>query len=373
MSITFKKSDKLVVGRPELPNIKDVNATISRIWKTETVTNFGEYEKLFETKLKAFLGVDEVVLFCNGTSALEALLYVMQLRSKLVIPAYSFMATLSAVLRNNLTPQFVDVSKDDGNIDDKKLLEMDLKKTDAVLGVHAYGFACRVEQINEIARANNLPVIYDAAHTMGALYKGNHLSSYGLASIISFHATKIFSTIEGGAVITNDPSLALELRKFRNFGFAADKKSSTGLGTNGKLSEVHAAIGVLQLENFHLTLNKRKELFNYYEDALSQIVGVNCFKPITGSEPNGSYFPIFLEKGADFRCKLIEHMERHNISTKPYFDIDLSQIHEGSLASQKYPGTQKLTESVLCLPIHSSMNFEQIRHICNVITQFKGL
>lgn len=368
----YKMDEILKVGLPELPDINQVNKAFSKIWIKKSLTNFGEYERLFEAKLKSYLGVSEVVLFCNGTSALEALIHVLQIRGSIVTPAYSFIATLTAILRNNLDPSFVDVRQTDGNLDETQVTHQVLKDAGAILGVHAYGFPCRVQEIETLAKKSSLPVIYDAAHTMGSIYNGRPLCNFGLASILSFHATKILSSVEGGAVVTDDPNLASDLRKFRYFGFNSEKSYSSGLGTNAKMSEFHAIIGLAQLENFEEKLAKRRELFYGYQHSFSRLDGFDTLKPMVGNTPNGSYVPIIVKQGYEFRKKLLMYLKKNNVYAKPYFDIDLSKIGNQGKCNKEFPETKKLTNSVICLPIHSSITLSQVQGICELIGRFEG-
>ena len=370
INLNEKIGNKLWTGRPELPPLKDVKLCLSEIWSHEQLTNFGEYENLFSRKLIEYLQVENVILFSSGTAALEALIAVLDLRGSIITTPYSFVATTTAIMRNKITPAFADVCFSDGNINPSKIEEKIDKNAELILGVHSYGFPCDIERINEISQVKHLPVIYDAAHTMGALFNGTHLAKFGLASILSFHATKIMSTVEGGAVITEDSALAKCLREFRYFGFNSDRTKINGLGTNSKMSEINAAIGTLQLENFSRTLRIRKEIMECYTKKLFGNGLIETMSPRFGAAPNGSYMPVIVNR-PNVRDKLITHLAQSNIFAKAYFNTNLSQIYGAfELDTHAYTNTKLLTERIICLPIHSSMSTGDVQRVIDKINKF---
>ena len=365
-----KVVNKLWTGRPELPSLKDVKLCLSEIWSDEQLTNFGEYENLFSHKLREYLKVENVILFSSGTAALEALIAVLDLRGSIITSPYSFVATTTAIIRNKITPAFADVSFCDGNINPSKIEEKIDKNVELILGVHSYGFPCDIERINELSQVKHLPVIYDAAHTMGALFNGAHLAKFGLASILSFHATKILSAVEGGAVITEDSALAKCLREFRYFGFNSDRTKINSLGTNSKMSEIHAAIGTLQLENFSQTLRIRRKIMECYTKKLFGNGLIKTMTPRSGALPNGSYMPVIVNH-PNVRDKLITHLAQSKIFAKAYFNTNLSEVYgDVELDAQVYINTKLLTERIICLPIHSSMTKEDVQRVIDEINKF---
>lgn len=366
-TITHKKEYK--VGLPELPTQSEFNTYLSAIWSEKIVTNFGPIHNSLEENLSKYLEVDNVVLFASGTSALEALLSMYNTSSRVVMPSFSFDATLTAVRRNNLQLGFVDVNVSDGTFDTKSLrARPSSMNSDLLLGVHCYGFPCNVSEMQEL----NLPTIFDAAHSMGSKLDGKHLATYGDASVLSLHATKIFSAVEGGAVITSDENLAHELRKYRYFGIDRGNHSEmhSGRGTNSKMSELHAAMGLLQLKKFEEILYRRKEIFLEYRKKLCGFTGLRLMQPSHEESINGSYVPVFVDALKVKREKLMDFLRNEGIFTKPYFDKNLALLAD----NQKYEGcfsnTDLLAKSVMCLPIHSEMTFHDVGYICGKIEKF---
>lgn len=354
------------VGEPELPKIEEIQIHFSKIWESKNVTNFGTYFKLFENALKEYLKVEHVIVFSNGTSALEALIAIIcPQKSKVITSAFTFNATASAIVRNFLTPCFTDISRSDGNIDTNKILNVLDNQVAAILGVHCYGFPCDIEALNDISDSSGIPVIYDAAHAMGAKYQNTHLAGFGDASILSFHATKVFSCIEGGAVVTANGSLATELKKYRNFGFDEDKNAQSLLGTNSKLSELHAAVGLAQLNSLDNVLESRREIYEIYAQSLSPIAGLSMLKPRKGTFINAGYVPITLQGDKNLRDDLIKKLDKMGIHSKAYFNTNLSELTNS--IGDDLRNTNHLKERILCLPIHSTMRRVDVEYIVNSI------
>ena len=364
------KGRDLLVGRPELPLLDEFSIKIKEIWSTDQLTNFGPCEIEFETKLSNYFGGCFIILFASGTSALEALLKVMDVKGRVITTPYSFIATTTAIIRNNLHPVFVDISEQDGNLDPDLIDCANLTRQDIILGVHAYGYPCGIEPLKKISRTTNTRVIYDAAHSMGAMYLGEHLALQGDASVLSFHATKILSAIEGGAVVTRNADLANELRSFRNFGFNKDKTKFIGPGTNSKLSELHAAFGCIQLDRFSNTLQKRIELYNQYAENLNDFPAIRMLKPNKDAQVNGSYVPIIVETETNIRDDLLVFLSKANISAQPYFDKNIASFLNYNYPDYSLEITNRMVARVICLPIHSSMDRSDVKYVTDMIKVF---
>lgn len=368
----LKAQKSFVIGSPELPDIDNVQQYMKKIWISRSVTNFGSFFKTFEARLQDYLNADNLVLFSSGTSALEALVQIIKEKNSAYLAGYSFAATLSAVRRNNICPTFIDVNEGDGNIDEKNIPLEKIKDQDFILGVHSYGFACNMEALDKISKEHQVPVIFDAAHAVGAKYDKEHLVNFGLASIISLHATKILSSVEGGAVITADKNLAEELRNFRNFGIHTSRSGALSYGTNAKMSELHAAIGLLQLQDFDKTLNRRVELFHLYVDAVKKLPGFRMLSPRDNSQPNGSYVPLFMD-AFEYRGELLKFLEANNIYAKPYFNTSLAKLDQNVSGQVATPVSERLSQGSVCLPIHSQMTKSDIELIAEKVHEFSEL
>lgn len=361
--------NKYVVGRPEQPNLSHYTSYVTKIWNRRSLTNFGPYHQELEQRLQDYFEVNNVVLFANGTLALEAALCVLELNGEVLTPSFSFVATAGAIQRSNNKLLFCDVSKRDGNICVDEIQKHISPSTKLVLPVHVYGFSCEVEKINNVAKKNNCDVLYDAAHTFGSKLDREHLVQYGLASILSFHATKIFSTVEGGAVITADDELAKSLREFRSFGFSHAKALSGNLATNAKMSELHAAYGLLLLDSIDQRLRIRSDLFGEYYKSLDSAHNLTLLDPINAETINGAYVPVIIEGSPTRRKNLCNYLSSVNIDTKPYFEANLSDIFL-SEKSVRNPVTDYLSQRILCLPVHSEMSTTDVRWICEKILRY---
>lgn len=357
-------------GLPELPDLDEYKTYLDKIWESSHITNFGVFECEFEKCLSEYFGGKHVVLFANGTSALEALLAVLDVRGTIHTTPFSFVATLNAIKRNKLKVDYVDVDSRDGTLDSEQLRQIIHSKTGVVLAVHPYGYSCDVDALGNVTDESGIPLIYDAAHTMGAKYKNVHLASYGLASVLSFHATKILSSVEGGAVVTDSKELAIELKSFRNFGRDHTGRTTRSEATNSKLSELHAAMGLLQLRHFDNTLKKRQYLLSVYNEKLAALGLCTVLQPRFGAQPNGSYVPLITNLDVEGRANLIAHLDAHSIYAKPYFDKPLSDFDECCDQKVIFKNAKYLSETLLCLPIHSKMTDLDVEYIVEKIGEY---
>lgn len=369
-SISLSQASAYIVGEPELPDFAKYNKGLQTIWHKKEVTNFGTYHQLFEAALQKYLKCENVVLYCNGTMALEALIATLGVKAYAITSPYSFVATVSALKRNSISPLYVDVGEHDWNIAANGISDSDLSQADLILGTHNYGYPSDVIELEEKAKKFHIPLIFDAAHSMGARYKNVHLVNYGDASVLSFHATKILSSFEGGAVITHDDRLADELKIFRSFGFNAGNGLPKINSSNSKMSEAHALCGLLQLEKFDETLQKRRSIFDQYYEQLKNFEGIEFMKPKKDAVINGSYVPLLIKECFADRNDMIHYLKKYNIHTKAYFEHNLASL---SGTGMKYERTDDLTRRVLCMPIHSKLSKSDINFICDKIISYKSV
>ena len=283
------------VTKTYLPDKKKYISYIDKIYKSGWVTNNGPLVQELQVRLAEYLGVKNVVLVANGTIALEIAYRLLKLEGEVITTPFSFVATTHALNWNGIKPVFCDIEEDTMNIDPGKIESLITSKTTAILPVHVYGNPCKVERIKEIADTYGLKVIYDAAHAFNVKKDGNSILNWGDLSILSFHATKVFNTIEGGAIISNDENLKKRIDYLKNFGFA-DETTVVGPGINAKMNELQASIGLLQLDRVKKDIEKRKEIAIRYRKEISKIDGIFCLQDIKNITHNYSHFPIFVDK-----------------------------------------------------------------------------
>ncbi|MED9332046.1 dTDP-4-amino-4,6-dideoxy-D-glucose aminotransferase VioA, partial [Escherichia coli] len=287
-------NDKTIpVTQPSLPELAEFMPYLEKIWKNKWLTNNGPFHQELEEKLCEFLGVQHISLFNNATIALITALQALRITGEVITTPYSFVATSHAILWNGLTPVFVDIENDGYNIDYRKIEQAITPKTSAILPVHCYSTPCEVEEIQKIADNYGLKVIYDAAHAFGVNFKGQSLLNYGDLSILSFHATKVFNTFEGGAIISPDAKTKLRIDRLKNFGIA-DELTVTAPGINGKMSEINAAFGLVQLKHIEGSISKRKIIDSLYRNLLKGTPGITIFPGNINANSNYSYFPILI-------------------------------------------------------------------------------
>ena len=285
----------IYVTQPNLPSLESLYPYLEKIWESKVVTNGGPYHQELETKLEQYLSVPAISLFCNGTIGLITALQALGISGEVITTPYSFVATSHALKWNGIEPVFVDIDPLTFNIDPKKIEAAITPRTSAILAVHCYGVPCDVDAIEVIAKKNNLKIIYDAAHAFGVTCnKGRSILNYGDLSVLSFHATKVFNTLEGGAVVSSSKSIKQYIDQLKNFGFV-DELTVITAGINGKMSEVNAAIGLLQLQSIDLAISKRKLIDKKYRDAFNGLRGIQCLDLSKQLQANYSYFPILID------------------------------------------------------------------------------
>lgn len=349
------------VTKSYLPPLKDYVKYLEKIWKTAYLTNLGPLSKKLETKLKKHLGLKHLFLVSNGTIALQIAIKALELKKEIITTPFTYVATASSIVWENCTPIFADIDPKTLCIDPKSIEAKITKNTQAILGVHVYGNSCNVEKINKIAKKHNLRVIYDAAHAFDVEFNGTSILNYGDISTISFHATKLFHTVEGGAITTNDDDLAHKIMHLRNFGHEGPEEFHS-VGINGKNSEFHAAMGLCILPKIRTLIKKRRKISNKYDKLLKKFVQ----KPIDSqnSKSNYSYYPVIF-KSENQLIKVREALNNEEIFPRRYFYPSLNLLNYVKKSSA--PISEDISKKILCLPIYPSLSLADVSKISNII------
>ena len=354
------------VTKPFLPPLEEYQTYLQRIWDNNWLTNNGPMVQELELKLKKYLGVKHLIYVNNGTIALQIAIKAIAVQGEIITTPFSYVATTNSILWEGCIPVFADIKKEDYNIDPEKIEALVTDKTVAILATHVYGNPCDVEAIKKIARQHKLSVIYDGAHAFGATYKSKSVLSYGDISTCSFHATKLFHTIEGGAIITNDDSLAEKMSLYRQFGHIGDTHLSIGI--NGKSSEFHAAMGLCLLPRMQEFIDDRKQLAAMYDRELADLT---IEKPIgmPGTDYNYSYYPIVFEDEATMQ-KVKDGLQQKGITTRRYFYPSLNNLPQ--YTGEPCPVSEDISVKVLALPFYFQMDPKDATKICNEIKNILG-
>lgn len=361
LGVTMSK--QIPVTKPFLPDLSEFVPYLEKIWENQWLTNNGPFHQQLETELCKYLGVKYISLFNNATIALVTALQALRISGEVITTPYSFVATSHSIIWNSLKPVFVDIDEENFNIDPDKIEQAITPETTAIMPVHCYGNPCDVERIQKIADNYGLRVIYDAAHAFGINYNGDSLLNFGDLSILSFHATKVFNTFEGGAIISHDIKTKERIDRLKNFGIA-DEVTVTAPGINGKMSEVNAAFGLLQLKHISEAMAERKKIDSRYRSELVKLKGIKIPKLSILSNSNHSYFPIIIQD--DFpksRDELYAHLKNHGVLSRRYFYPLISNMpmYRGikSSAIQNLQVANYISDRVLCLPIFAGMTYEE--------------
>lgn len=357
-------SQAINVTKTYLPNKEKYISYIDEIYKTGWVTNYSPLVQKLEKRLAEYLDVKNIVLVSNGTMALNIAYKLLNLKDEIITTPFSFIATSSSLKWSGLSPIFADINLDNFNISPEKIEERITNKTSAILPVHVFGNACDIEKIQEIAINYNLPVIYDASHAFNIIYNNQNILNYGNISTISFHATKLFHTIEGGALIINDDELAKKARLMINFGIKGPERIEE-VGINGKMNEFEAAMGLCMLDEVQKIMEQRKLIYNKYKEKLKAHVILQ--KLNQNATYNYSYFPILL-KNEESTLKVQKALNKKNIFPRRYFYPSLDTIN---LLNEKRDCfvSQDISKRILCLPIHSSLDDSLINLCINTIIE----
>ena len=361
----------IYVTKPYLPPLNEFIPYLEQIWNNKVLTNGGPFHQELEAALCQHLGVAHISLFTNATIALVTALQSLRITGEVITTPYSFVATSHSLLWNGIKPVFVDVDPDNLNIDPSRIEAAITPQTTAIMPVHCYGHPCDVDEIQRIADTYNLRVIYDAAHAFGVQGRGGSVLKHGDLSVLSFHATKVFNTFEGGAIICPDAKTKIRIDQLKNFGHAGEV-NVVAAGINGKMSEFNAALGLLQLKHIDSAIARRGVLDSAYRQQLANVPGIRCLDPSFEVKPNYSYFPILV--GNEFpmdRDALYNHMKTCGIHPRRYFYPLISEfpMYRGlpSARADNLPVAMDAARRVLCLPIYPDLSDYELCHVCQVI------
>ena len=366
--------NKIYVTQPFLPPLEEFLESLEDIWESKWLTNVGKFHREFEKALCNYLDVKYISLFANGTLALMTALQVLRITGEVITTPYSFVATTHALHWNGIKPVFVDIESDTCNLNFEKIEVAITPYTTAILPVHIYGNPCNVFKIQQIADIYGLKVIFDAAHAFGVKVNGNSILNFGDLSVLSFHATKVFTTFEGGAIICHDEAMKKRIDFLKNFGFA-DEVTVIGEGINGKMNEVQAAMGLLQLKYIDSAIEKRKRIAQIYREGLKGVNGISFLDNIEDVKLNYSYFPVFINKGkyGKSRDEVYEELKNNHIYTRRYFYPLISQFsaYKGlpTAKANNLPVAEKISREVICLPIYPDLNHSDVQRVMNVLVK----
>lgn len=365
------KNVRINVVKPFLPPYEEYIAEIKNIWNTNLLTNFGPEHEKFKKLIKEYLKTENIFLFSNGHMALEVALDTIEEKGEVITTPFTFVSTTHAISRCGFTPVFCDVNEDDYLIDVDKIEGLINENTRAIMPVHVYGNICNVEKIDELAKKYNLKVIYDGAHAFGVKYKGTPISNFGDFTMFSFHATKVFHSVEGGGLVVNNKNYTDMVHKLKSFGLEAE--DSKMVGTNAKMTEFHAAMGVCNMKYIEKIVETRRKYYEAYLTLLGGLKGIKLNYVNQDIEANYSYFPIFVEESTTGfnRDILLEVLQEDNIFTRKYFyPLTNEMTAYSEYKSDETPIAKKISEGILCLPLYYDMNMSDIERICKVIVDF---
>ncbi len=362
------ENKQITVTSPLLPDLEEFNSLLKEIWESKWITNNGRFHKQLEKELAAYLKVPYISLFTNGTLPLITALQALRITGEVITTPYSFVATTHSIWWNGIKPVFVDVDPSNCGIDPTKIEAAITPKTTAIMPVHCYGKPCDTKAIQDIADKYGLKVIYDAAHAFGVEVNGESILNAGDMSTLSFHATKVYNTIEGGALVMHDEKTKQRIDYLKNFGFA-NETTVVAPGINSKMDEMRAAYGILNLRQVDDAIKRRKHVAQRYREALRDVSGITFFEDMPGVRHNYSYFPIFIdaEKFGKTRDQLYFEMREANVLGRRYFYPLISDFstYRGlpSASRENLPEAYRLAETVLCLPMHHDLSESDIQRV----------
>ncbi len=361
------------VTQPFLPPLEEFTPYLERIWNSKILANNGPFHKELEAALCEHLGVEHISLFANGTLALVTALQALRVTGEVITTPYSFVASSHALLWNGLKPVFVDIERDTFNLDPARIEAAITPQTTAIVPVHCYGRPCNVDAIQQIADNYNLRVIYDAAHAFGVRDHGGSVLRHGDLSVLSFHATKVYNTFEGGAIVSPDAKTKLRIDHLKNFGYV-DEVTVVAPGINGKMSEFNAALGLLQLKYIDTAIAMRRNIDLKYRERLHNIKGIHLMEPADVEIANHAYFPVLV--GHDYplsRDNLYQRLRKNNIVARRYFYPLISDfpMYRGlpSAGHANLPVAAELAQHVLCLPLYPDLPDADFERIIDVIRE----
>lgn len=368
-------TDQILVTRSSLPLFDEYVEEIKELWESHWLTNMGTKHKQLQKEMLSYLGVENIELMVNGHMSLELSLQAMDLDGEVITTPFTFASTTHAIVRNGLEPVFCDIDPETFTMDTKMLEELVTDRTCAIVPVHVYGNICNIEEIEHIAEKYGLKVIYDAAHAFGETYKGMGIGSFGDASCFSFHATKVFNTIEGGAVCFKDKDFGLDLYRLKNFGIRGPEIVDS-VGANAKMNEFCAAMGICNLRHLDDEIAKRKIISEYYRNRLEGIEGIQLNPVQKDVQYNFAYFPVVFDEklfGAS-RNEVFNRLETEGIFTRKYFYplTNTFTCFHGKYNVSQTPVALHISKRVLTLPLYAGLSLEQADRICSIILQCRN-
>ena len=373
------------VTSPLLPKLEELKPLLEDIWERKWITNQGYYHNLLEKSLSEYLGVEHLNLFTNGTLPLITALQALRISGEVITTPFSFVATTHSLWWNGIKPVFVDIDPDNGNINPDAIEAAITPQTTAIMPVHVYGVPCDVECIQEIADKYNLKVIYDAAHAFGVRINGNSVLNYGDMSTLSFHATKVYNTVEGGALVCHSKEMKQKIDYLKNFGFE-DEVTVVAPGINGKMDELRSAYGLLNLKQVDAAIAERKHIASLYMNGLKDVKGIRLHKPYmhlmedncqlstVNCQLNYAYFPIFVEPSYSLtRDELYVKLKENGIMGRRYFYPLITEFSPyksyESAKVDNLPVANKIASEVICLPIYKGLSDEDVERVIAIIKQ----
>ena len=362
--------NKILVTRSSMPDFDEYTQEIRELWDTHWLTNMGKKHKQLQTELVEYLDVENVDLLTNGHMALELTLQAMNLQGEVITTPFTFASTTHAIVRNGLEPVFCDINPNDFTIDTSKVESLITDKTCAIVPVHVYGNICNIEEIERLAKKYGLKVIYDAAHTFGVKYKGKGIGSFGDASCFSFHATKVFNTIEGGAVCFKDQDFGLNLYRLKNFGIRGPEVVD-GVGANAKMNEFCAAMGLCNLKHVDTEIEKRNKVVERYRSHLEGVKGLQLNPIQKDVHPNYAYFPVIFDEKefGSSRNEVFDRLNENGVGARKYFYplTNTFDCFHGKYDASLTPVALHVSKRVLTLPLYADLSMEDVDKICEII------
>lgn len=364
--------EKIMITRASMPSLDEYVEEIRELWNSHLLTNMGKKHNEFEAELCRFLDVSCISLFTNGHMALELAVQALGLKGEVITTPFTFTSTTHAIVRNGLTPVFCDIRPDDYTIDADKIEELITEKTTAILPVHVYGHMCDVEKIQHIADRYHLKVIYDAAHSFGVRFGEKPVGSFGDVSMFSFHATKVFNSIEGGAIVYHDPAIGEALKDLKNFGIHGETAIGS-VGANAKMNEFQAAMGLCNLRHVKEDIASRKILYERYLDKLAGIDGIIMSQVSQKMDYNYAYFPILIKPSSfgHTRDYVYDSLRENQIYSRKYFYplTNTLDCYKNLFQTQKTPVAEYVSDRILTLPIYPGLCIDEVDNICSQIKQ----
>lgn len=362
--------NKILVTRSSMPDFDEYIEEIKEIWDSHWLTNMGPKHKKLQADLKEYLGVENIDLFVNGHMSLELSLQALKMQGEVITTPFTFASTTHAIVRNGLEPVFCDINPDDYTIDVSKIESLITDRTCAIMPVHVYGNVCNVEEIQRIADKYGLKVIYDAAHTFGEKYKGQGIGTFGDVSCFSFHATKVFNTIEGGAACFKNPEFGLDLYRLKNFGIRGPEVVDA-VGANAKMNEFSAAMGICNLRHIDEEIAKRKKVVERYRERLGNVSGIKLSPIQENVQSNYAYFPVVFDEnvfGAT-RNEVCDRLAENDINVRKYFYplTNMFDCFNGKYNVDDTPVALHISQRVLTLPLYADLSLKDVDRICDII------